>query len=193
MSTRARQAIALTFIAAAFLVSAAGGPDRILALGDSEAGCPGSTDIPRAEQLAQARAATLCLLNRERTKHGLTPFTVDARLELASQRHSEDMGRRHFYAHNDPAGVDPTARMHAAGIPKVGTMTAENIHWGVDINARPKQIVIDWMNSPGHRANILNASLTHIGIGIAFRPPERVLGDAAVYTTDFLGPTTTAR
>lgn len=46
-------------------------------------------------------------------------------------------------------------------------MVAENIHWGVDVNARPKQIVIDWMNSPGHRANILNPSLTHIGVGIA--------------------------
>jgi uncharacterized protein YkwD len=66
-------------------------------------------------------------------------------------------------------------------------MVAEHIHWGVDVSARPKQIVIDWMNSPGHRANILNPSLTHLGVGVAFDAPERVHGAAAVYTTNFLG------
>ena len=61
-------------------------------------GCPhsGGTDV------AVTRATILCLLNRERAKHGLPALRRNAILEAASQRHSEDMARRHFFAHAPP-------------------------------------------------------------------------------------------
>jgi uncharacterized protein YkwD len=183
-----RQGIGLVVVAVVVLVSFAGGPQRVAALMDrDDGGCAGSTRIPSGDTLFEARQATLCLLNAERAEHRLPPLAVDVRLEAAAQNHSQDMGARDFYAHDTPDGVQPAERVFAEGVPRVATMVAENIHWGVDVNARPKQIVIDWMNSPGHRANILNPSLTHIGVGVAFDAPERVHGAGAVYTTNFLG------
>jgi uncharacterized protein YkwD len=171
-----------------------GGPDQVAALFDrDDGGCPGSTDVPRPDAIDDARAATLCLLNQERAEHGLLPLEVSLRLERASQKHSEDMGERNFYAHDDPDGRGFESRVEAEGVPMLGMAVAENIHWGLDVAARPKQIVEDWMNSPGHRANILNVTLTQVGIGIGFDPPSRVREPAAVYTTDFSGRLREAR
>jgi len=174
--------------AGALVVSGAGGPDRVFALLDrDDQGCAGGADIPRAESLQRARDATLCLLNQQRVAHGLPPLRVSVRLERASQKHSEDMGVRNFYAHDDPDGRGFAARVEAEGVSRTGTALAENIHWAVDVAARPTAIVEDWMDSAGHRANILNAGLTHVGIGIGLDPPEPVRKFAAVYTTDFSG------
>jgi uncharacterized protein YkwD len=175
-------------VAGALLISLAGGPERLRALADrDDGGCPGSARVPTAGSLEEARGATLCLLNLERRAHGLPPFTLDRRLSAAAEGHSRDMGARDFYAHQNPDGVGPARRIYAQGVERSGTAVAENIHWGVEVSARPKQIVRDWMESPGHRANILNPTLTEIGIGIGFDAPEAVRGRAAVYTTTFSG------
>ena len=57
----------------------------------------------------------MCLLNQERARHGLPMLRYNGLLELASQRHSEDMAVRNFFAHDTPDGVDPQARMAATG------------------------------------------------------------------------------
>jgi uncharacterized protein YkwD len=157
-------------------------------VGDAE-GCRASGDVPTRSNLASTRAAILCLLNRERARHGLLPLQRSAMLEFASQRHSDDMAARDFYAHQSPEGVEPSDRTDASGYPSMGVVIGENIHWGVEANATPVRIVEDWMESPGHRENILRPSFTEVGVGVAHDAPQRdVQGRAGVYTTDFGGP-----
>ena len=99
------------------------------------------------------------------------------------------MGVRKFFAHKTPDGVDPGRRMEAVGYPVSSTATGENLAWGTGAEATPVRIVKGWMNSPGHRENILRPSFTEVGVGVAHDAPKRdVQGRAGVYTTDFGGP-----
>ena len=151
-------------------------------------GCPGSSDVPTEANLRPTRTAILCLLNRERADHGLASLRRSATLELASQRHSDDMALRNFFAHETPDGVDPGARMAAAGYPVGATTTGENLAWGSGPEATPVRIVQGLMNSPGHRANILRPEFTEVGVGVAHEAPQvTAKGPVGVYTTDFGG------
>jgi hypothetical protein len=122
-----------------------------------------------AEELGigPTRTLTLCLLNEERARKGLAPLRAEARLELASQRHSEDMARRSFFEHETPEGVDPQARILATGYPATNAFTGENIARGEFAESSPVEIVDSWMHSPGHRENILRAEFTEVGVGVA--------------------------
>ena len=80
-------------------------------------GCPAAA--PAAERAERTRATILCLLNEERARHGLQPLERNAVLEAASQRHSEDMARRHFFAHTTPDGMNPRERIYAAGYSRI--------------------------------------------------------------------------
>jgi uncharacterized protein YkwD len=138
----------------------------------------------------QTRELTLCLLNEERAGHGLAPLQRRAQLELASQRHSEDMTARKFFEHDTPDGVDPQQRMLAADYPANNAITGENIAWGTGYRASPAEIVDSWMHSPGHRENILRAEFTEVGIGLVRGAPAepRSRDTPWTYTTDFGGP-----
>jgi len=178
----------MAIVAVIMVIAAMGGPERLRAYAEGDGGCSASNRIPTPAALEQARAATLCLLNRERAAQGLPALVMDARLTQASQLHSDDMGRRDFYAHENPDGLGPSPRVYAQGLPPDGTTVAENIHWGTGWLATPKEIVRDWMDSPGHRRNILRAEVSHVGVGIGFdapRPGHR--GQARVYATNFFG------
>jgi uncharacterized protein YkwD len=100
------------------------------------------------------------LTNAERAKHGLPPFIWDDRLAAAARAHSADMASRGFFAHINPDGLDPFDRMKKAGISY--RIAAENIAYG---QRTAQAVVTSWMNSPGHRANILHGTLTHLGVG----------------------------
>ena len=145
---------------------------------------PGSLGVERARQL------TLCLLNRERAQHGLPPLQRRAQLEVASQRHSEDMIARRFFEHDTPDGMDPQQRMLAAGYPSDNAITGENIAWATGSSASPSKIVSLWMHSPPHRENILRRAFTEIGMGLAPGAPARPHSKDPpwTYTTDFGGP-----
>jgi uncharacterized protein YkwD len=138
----------------------------------------------------QTRRLTLCLLNGERARQGLPPLQRRAQLELASQRHSEDMIARRFFEHDTPDGVDPQARMLAAGYPANNAITGENIAWAAGRRASPFEIVDLWMHSPPHRENILRREFTEVGLGLARGAPatQRSNGTPWTYTTDFGGP-----
>lgn len=100
--------------------------------------------------------------NVERSRRGLAALSVDARLDVAAQQHSADMVRRGFFAHQNPDGAQVWDRALAAGYPY--RKVAENIAAGQRDAA---EVVHGWMNSPGHRANILDGELTQIGVGLA--------------------------
>lgn len=101
------------------------------------------------------------LVNIERAKAGCAPMTSDSRLAKAAASHSADMSQRNYFSHNTPEGVTFDQRIKAAGYSRPG---AENIAKG---STTASQTMTMWMNSSGHRANILNCSLTKIGVGVA--------------------------
>jgi uncharacterized protein YkwD len=179
--------VALTFAA---VVWALAGSSIQRALGvesfADRGGCPHSGELPSDHNLGAAATATLCLLNRERAAHGLPPFEREAHLDDASLRQSRDMAARHFFAHVNPDGIDPTQRIFAAGLHPANT-TGENLAWGAEAGGTPSEIVKGWMHSPGHRANVLRRQFHYIGIGIVPAGPEPTAAAAASYTTDFAG------
>ena len=180
-----RSAIALVAVAAALLWPVAGDRIKTLFAGDAH-GCPHSGDLPDPDSQRELSDAVLCLLNAERAARGLPPLARDARLDDAAQAHAEDMGRRRFYAHENPSGLSPHQRMRGAGYD--GSSTGENIHWGVGAYATPARIMRDWMESPGHRANILRPSFTRVGIGVGSSPPKFGAGHVVgVYVQNFGG------
>jgi uncharacterized protein YkwD len=149
-------------------------------------GCPGSGAFPRASDIEANREAILCLLNAERAKHGLVPLRHQPLLELASQRHSDDMVRRRYYEHETPDGVDPQMRMSAVGY--APPWTGENLYTGTGTEATPLRALKGWMQSPGHRVNILRPEFSEVGVGIAYESPKPgVTEPGAVYTTNFGG------
>lgn len=100
------------------------------------------------------------LTNQERLKAGLLPLTYDYQLETSAEIHSQDMALQDYFDHNGLDGSSPFDRIEAAGYNY--SWAAENIAAG---QTTPEQVVNGWMNSPGHRANILNPNLTEIGVG----------------------------
>ncbi|MCD2462764.1 CAP domain-containing protein [Streptomyces sp. MBT42] len=103
----------------------------------------------------------IALVNAERAKAGCGPLSANATLTRAAQGHSEDMAARDFFDHTNPDGAGPGERVTAAGYP--WSTYGENIAMG---QSSPEQVMESWMNSPGHRANILNCDFKEIGVGI---------------------------
>jgi uncharacterized protein YkwD len=152
----------------------------------------GPVDVrPSADGVAAAGQATVCLLNRERAKRGLQPLRENGLLSAASLEHSQDMVRRRYFEHTAPDGRDVRDRLRAVGYSQgVSASTGENIAYGFAASSTPSAIVRLWMNSPGHRADILRPAFREIGIGIATGAPELPVekqSDSATYTTDFGG------
>ncbi|WP_435058674.1 CAP domain-containing protein [Streptomyces sp. bgisy060] len=115
-----------------------------------------------ADRSQAAEAEVLRLVNVERAKAGCTPVRADARLAALAGAFSADMATRNFFDHTDPDGDTPWARAEQAGITGMG---GENIARGqVDAAA----VMASWMNSDGHRANIMNCDFTTLGVGVAF-------------------------
>ncbi|MEM7591047.1 MAG: CAP domain-containing protein [Cyanobacteria bacterium P01_A01_bin.83] len=103
------------------------------------------------------------LTNAERAKAGLNPLRLDNQLSQAAQGHSDSMGEDDFFSHTGADGSTAFDRIKDTGY--VYSTAGENIAAG---QRTAQQVVEGWMNSPGHRANILNADYTEIGIGYEF-------------------------
>ena len=100
------------------------------------------------------------LVNVERAKNGLSPLTEDWQLSRVARYKSEDMRDRGYFSHTSPTYGSPFQMMKSFGISYKSA--GENIAKGYKT---PAAVVSGWMNSSGHRANILNSSFTHIGVG----------------------------
>ncbi|MFF8791412.1 CAP domain-containing protein [Streptomyces globisporus] len=109
---------------------------------------------------ASARSEVLALVNQERAKVGCSPLSTSAPLTSLAQNFSEDMADRGFFDHTDPDGDTPWDRAAEAG---VQGLAAENIARG---QADAQAVMEGWMNSEGHRANILNCDYKTVGIGV---------------------------
>ena len=100
------------------------------------------------------------LVNEIRTENGLRPLTYDWELSRVARYKSQDMKDSKYFSHTSPVYGSPFQMMKSFGISY--RSAGENIAKGY---ATPEAVVEGWMNSPGHRANILNSSFTHIGVG----------------------------
>jgi len=116
------------------------------------------------DQAASFEAEVVTLTNDQRTAHGCPALRDDPRLRAAAIAHSVDMRIRGYFSHNTPDGVTPWTRIEAQGY---SDPSAENIAMG---QSTPQAVVEAWMNSAGHRANILNCSSKAIGVGVQFGP-----------------------
>ena len=138
-------------------------------------------DAPVPSDLAASEAATEAAVNVERRRRGLPGLAhLDVLGEIA-RSHSQDMARRHYFAHASPEGQSVVDRARARGIGY--RRLAENIAENKGAYDPVRTAVRGWMESPGHRANILEPELTHTGVGIA------VDDDGGIYLTQvFLRP-----
>ncbi|NLJ99397.1 MAG: serine protease [Tissierellia bacterium] len=100
------------------------------------------------------------LVNIERQKAGLAPFSYSGELSKVARAKSQDMANNNYFSHNSPTYGDPFAMMRSFGIQY--RTAGENIAKGY---SSAQSVVNGWMNSPGHRANILNSSFGKIGVG----------------------------
>lgn len=114
----------------------------------------GGANVSPAEQTLIDR------LNKERVLHGLRPLQVDTTLTAAARAKSQDMVSKNYFSHTSPTFGSPAQLLQKYGVRY--TAYGENIAQG----GSAVQIHQMWMNSPGHRANMLNGAFTHVGIGV---------------------------
>ena len=121
-----------------------------------------TTTVPLPADVDQTwRQEVLKLTNQERSKQGLGPLAICPTLDNAAQMHAEAMKEEGFFEHENPfTGEDPSSRGEQAGY---GPYVGENIAMGYQT---PREVVRGWMDSPGHRENILSSYL-HLGVGIS--------------------------
>ncbi|MED0950279.1 CAP domain-containing protein [Bacillus mobilis] len=113
-----------------------------------------------AKSLSQFEQRVVELTNAERTKQGLPALQIDTELSKVARIKSEDMQKNNYFDHNSPTYGSPFDMMKKFGISYKSA--GENIAQG---QRTPEEVVQAWMNSAGHRANILNNGFTHIGVG----------------------------
>jgi len=188
-----RRATALTLIATALLapsVSSGAAPEkgvvRMAKAHVAQAECPNADVMPSAHNEGVVRAAILCLHNQLRAQRGLPALRENARLRKAAVAHSADMVRRGYFEHTAPGGVSMVDRIMAARYASrnVGWALGENLAWGTGKLATPRLIMRAWMDSPGHRANVVKRAYREIGIGVVTGTPSAA-DHGATYTADF--------
>ena len=117
--------------------------------------------------MAEVESMIFNKVNEERSKNGLAPFSYNGTMEYYARIKSQDMGDRGYFDHNNPEGELITAQMQRDGVSY--SSWGENIAYigGVsDTTTLANQFMTNWMNSSGHRANILSSNFTSIGIGV---------------------------
>ncbi|GLY28280.1 CAP domain-containing protein [Kineosporia sp. NBRC 101731] len=117
----------------------------------------------------------LSIVNTKRAAAGCKALKLNSKLTAAAQSHSEDMAKNNYFDHNSQDGRSPFDRMSDAGY-KFGA-AAENIAMG---QQTPADVMDSWMNSAGHKANILNCTYTEMGLGYA-------VGNGSPYWTQTFG------
>jgi uncharacterized protein YkwD len=112
--------------------------------------------------LATVRQQVLARVNEARRAAGLSALDPDPRLDVAAQLHASDMLERAYYSHESPEGLGPMERLEAAGY--AARHAGENIAKGL---FSPVEVVDRWMNSRGHRHNLLARDFASLGVGVA--------------------------
>ena len=150
------------------------------------AACAGRNRSPDEIGATAVRTATLCLVNAKRRAHDLRP------LRHATKLSGRRGGTRTTWSGTTTSRTTRARATFRTRIARTGWMRGrknwvigENLAWGGGSRSTPRATVAAWMDSPGHRANILHGRFRVIGIGVANGVPVQGGGSGATYTTDF--------
>jgi uncharacterized YkwD family protein/spore coat assembly protein SafA len=119
-------------------------------------------NIPSIDNVKALENEVIRLVNVERAKYGLPKLTQNWELCRVARYKSQDMINKHYFAHNSPTYGSPFRMMESFGFKF--SAAGENIAMG---QRTPAEVMRAWMNSPGHRANILSKNYSQIGVGVA--------------------------
>lgn len=148
--------------------------------------CANADVEPVPGNLGDVRDAILCLHNKLRARRGLPALRENARLRRAALGHSRNMVAGGFFQHTTPSGTSMVDRILGARYARrnQGWALGENLAWGTGSLATARGAVQAWMDSRGHRANILKRSYRELGVGVVLGVP---VSDAAgaTYTVNF--------
>ncbi|HYK71739.1 MAG TPA: SafA/ExsA family spore coat assembly protein [Pseudoneobacillus sp.] len=117
-------------------------------------------NIPNFDAIKSLENQVIQLTNQERAKNGLKPLAANWELSRVARYKSNDMRDKNYFSHTSPTYGSPFTMMKNFGI--TYRSAGENIAAG---QRTPQEVVNSWMNSPGHRANILSANFNQIGVG----------------------------
>lgn len=137
----------------------------------SAASCANADLAPAtAAELRKAEAATRCLINAERRSHGLRATRYNKKLRKSSIWQGKDMIRHEYFDHNRSGGPSFTGRISRFGYGRKsnGYSLGENLAWAPQSVATPSEMVRMWMDSPGHRANILRSGFKEQGVAAIY-------------------------
>lgn len=125
---------------------------------------PAASPSRAASRTEQMENDVLAMVNTERARaeKPCAAVHLDTRLRTAARGHSTDMAQRNYFAHNTPEGKTPWDWAREAGYRNA---IGENIAYGYRTAA---DVMRGWMNSPGHKANILNCAAKALGVGLAY-------------------------
>ncbi|WP_091274562.1 CAP domain-containing protein [Micromonospora haikouensis] len=123
---------------------------------------PATPRVAAAPGVSAQAQEVVNLVNAERAKAGCGALKIDDKLMAAAQAHSQDQADHRKMTHDGSDGSDVGERLDRAGY--AWRAYGENVAWN---QQTPAAVMDAWMNSPGHRANILNCSFTEIGVGVA--------------------------
>ncbi len=118
--------------------------------------------VPNLAEIKRLAKEVVILVNQERAKLGLAPLTDNWQLARVSRYKSEDMRDKNYFSHTSPTYGSPFDMLKNFGIKYMAA--GENIAMGQQTAAL---VMKSWMNSPGHKSNILSKNFTEIGVGIA--------------------------
>lgn len=126
---------------------------------------------PTAASRSSYAEAIVYAMNRERAARGLAPLRLETRLSLAAQDRVDDMLSKHYFDHVSPDGINPFEWVRKRGYKY--NLVGENLALGYSSS---QSVVSGWMNSPGHRANILKSGFDEVGIAFSDSSPMRGYG-----------------
>jgi uncharacterized YkwD family protein/spore coat assembly protein SafA len=118
--------------------------------------------VPTMQGIKSLESQVVKLVNAERAKQGLQPLTENWQLSRVARYKSADMAAKNYFSHTSPTYGSPFRMMESFGIKY--SSAGENIAYG---QKTPQQVMTAWMNSPGHRSNIMSPSYSQIGVGYA--------------------------
>lgn len=173
----------------AIVATAAAGTGTTQAVPSAHGSCKNTSLRPTRANIARVTAATLCLIERERTAYRLGLLRANSSLRRIAAGQAKAMVVGDYFGDNTPSGTTPCQRIaasaYAAGAHSIAV--AQNIGWGTSRMATPAGMVSIWMHSPPHRQIVLTSGYRDIGIGVAPAVPTRLTKGAAgaTYTVEF--------
>jgi uncharacterized protein YkwD len=154
----------------------------IVATPATPAVCPNTGLAPDAGNLELIRGALACLHDQVRSRNGLGTLAENGALDAAAAAHTDDMLARGYFEHETPDGGTFDQRILSAGYarPGDGWSLGENLIWASGELATPAALMNSWMNSEGHRENILKSGYRDLGLAVRLGTPTGEPGGVTV-------------